>query len=251
MSAASATLASPSRISVVVRKAQKQRAGSLKTSSSATEGAKITDYPWPQHGFTEEVIEEVLEAFPDKGIASNQEAMILFAVGGFDVLDVRSQAEIEFVGNFPTVRKDKIVGPRFKCIPLINAVRKYDSEVGAKVYVQTVNEEFKQQIEKAFPDKEAKIIVSCSDGRKRAIEALEKLDEMGYANIVGLRGGYNMWNRYWDQNMRRRNLPGAFKEEFGHGAAGMGVHGTGASFENQDAFQHADWKDDIEWIDFQ
>jgi len=221
-----------------------------KRAQSVRTKALATPYRYPEQGFTDEVVEEVIAAFPDKGIASNLEGMILFAADGYDVLDVRSDAEIEFVGNFPTARKNKEVGDRFHCIPLINAVRKYDAEVGAKVYVQSKNESFKEQVEKTFPDKEAKIIVSCSDSRDRAIQALELLDEMGYVNIVGLKGGYNMWNRQWDQNMRRRNLPGNFKEEFGHKAEGMGVHGTGASFQNQDAFQYADWRDSTKWMDW-
>ena len=34
-----------------------------------------------------------------------------------------------------------------------------------------------------------------------------------------------------------------------HGADGCGVHATGAGFQNQDAFQYADWRDTTEWID--
>ena len=49
----------------------------------------------------------------------------------------------------------------------------------------------------------------------------------------------------------RRNLPGNFKESFRHGADGMGVHATGAGFENQDPFQYADWKESTEWLDYQ
>ena len=227
-----------------------QRTRSSKRSVLRTRAALAAPYRYPEHGFTDKVIEEVIKAYPDKGIASNMEGMILFAADGYDVLDVRSQAEIEFVGNFPTTKKNKEVGARFHCIPLINAVRTYDAVKKEKVYVQTVNKDFKAMIEKTFPDKNAKIIVSCSYGRNRSIQTLELLDEMGYVNIVGLRGGYNLWNRQWDQNMRRRNLPGNFKEEYSHGAEGMGVHGTGASFQNQDAFQYADWKDKTEWLDF-
>ena len=39
--------------------------------------------------------------------------------------------------------------------------------------------------------------MACSDGRVRAIAALDALDEMGYTNIVGLRGGANLWTREW------------------------------------------------------
>ena len=44
------------------------------------------------------------------------------------------------------------------------------------------------QVEKKFPNKEAKLIVADSDGRTYAIEALEALDEAGYVNMVGLKG---------------------------------------------------------------
>jgi rhodanese-related sulfurtransferase len=246
MSSTTAMMMQTTTKAVVVSSVNK----SAKRAQSVRTKALATPYRYPEQGFTDEVVEEVIAAFPDKGIASNLEGMILFAADGYDVLDVRSEAEIEFVGNFPTARKNKEVGVRFHCIPLINAVRKYDSEVGAKVYVQSKNESFKEKIEQTFPDKEAKIIITCSDSRDRAIQALELLDEWGYVNIVGLKGGYNMWNRQWDQNMRRRNLPGNFKEEFSHGAEGMGVHGTGASFQNQDAFQYADWKDSTKWMEW-
>ena len=125
---------------------------SAKRAQSVRTKALATPYRYPEQGFTDEVVEEVIAAFPDKGIASNLEGMILFAADGYDILDVRSDAEIEFVGNFPTARKNKEVGVRFHCIPLINAVRKYDSEVGAKVYVQSKNESFKEKIEQTFPD---------------------------------------------------------------------------------------------------
>ena len=112
------------------------------------------------------------------------------------------------------------------------------------------NPDFMSEVRRIFPDPQAaRIIVCCSDGRNRAIQALEALDAAGYVNIVGLRGGYNMWNRTWDAKMRRRNLPGVFQEEWQHSADGCGVHATGASFENQDAFQYADWKDETEWIE--
>ena len=39
-----------------------------------------------------------------------------------------------------------------------------------------------------FPDKQkAKILVMCSDGRDRAIQALELLDMAGYVNLVGMK----------------------------------------------------------------
>ena len=69
------------------------------------------------------------------------------------------------------------------------------------MYVQTINDKFIEQVQKAFPDKNAKIMVACSDGRIRAIAALEAMDDLGYVNIVGLRGGANLWTREWDAKM--------------------------------------------------
>lgn len=51
------------------------------------------------------------------------------------------------------------------------------------------------QVQKRFPSKEAKLIVACSNGRQYSIDALEALDEAGYTNLVGLRGGYTSWFR--------------------------------------------------------
>jgi rhodanese-related sulfurtransferase len=52
------------------------------------------------------------------------------------------------------------------------------------------------QVEKRFPNKSAaKLLVACADGRQYSIDALEALDEAGYTNIVGLRGGYYAWFR--------------------------------------------------------
>jgi rhodanese-related sulfurtransferase len=51
------------------------------------------------------------------------------------------------------------------------------------------------QVQRKFPDRGAKLLVACSNGRQYSIDALEKLDEAGYTNIVGLRGGYTAWFR--------------------------------------------------------
>ena len=200
-----------------------------------------------------EYIAEIGAAYPDKGIANWEEGRCLFSEFGYNILDIRCQAEIDQIGNFPReLPSDHRSGARIFEVPLITADYRYNSEAGKKMMTnQESNKEFLDRVAKIFPDKaNDKIIVCCSDGRNRAIQALEALDEAGYVNIVGLRGGYNMWNRTWDAKMRRRNLPGVFQEEWQHSADGCGVHATGASFQNQDAFQYADWKDETEWIDW-
>jgi len=167
------------------------------------------------------------------------------------VRDIRAKTEIERVGAYPKqYPTDHKWNTGIFAVPMIDAVPKYDAALQKKVYNQTPNKDFLARVMKVFPNKEAKIIISCSDGRNRAVQALEALDEAGYTNIVGLRGGYNMWNRTWDAKMRRRNLPGVFAEEYSHGADTCGVHATGASFANQDSFQYPDWKDDTEWIEW-
>lgn len=231
----------------IAARAMTRSARGARAPMRATERMDGGIYREPHHGFSDEFIEETLAKFPEEGICDTYEAMVLILAGGFTILDVRAKSEIEFVGNFPI--RSAIHGSKFKELPIINATRQYDSEAKAKVYKQSVNADFKKQVAKMFPDKNARIVVACSDGRNRTLQALELMDEMGYVNICGLRGGYNMWNREWDSAFRRRNLPGVFKEEYQHGADGCGVHATGASFQNQDAFQFADWRDSTEWLD--
>ncbi len=50
--------------------------------------------------------------------------------------------------------------------------------------------EFK--IEKAIPDKNAKIIVYCCSGQRGALAA-KTLKEMGYTNAINLKGGMRQW----------------------------------------------------------
>jgi len=37
--------------------------------------------------------------------------------------------------------------------------------------------------------------IACSDGTSYSMDALEALDEAGYVNIVGVKGGYYSWFR--------------------------------------------------------
>jgi hypothetical protein len=52
------------------------------------------------------------------------------------------------------------------------------------------------QVEQKFPNKTSvKLMVGDSDGRSYAIDVLEALEEAGYTNLVGIKGGYNAWFR--------------------------------------------------------
>lgn len=229
------------------------RAALLAKPKSVKRGARVAAQAALYFPGDQEYISMIAAEYPDKGIANWEEGRCLFSELGYSILDIRAECELDQVGNYPReLPSDHNFngGGSIVHIPIIFAQSRYSSEEGKKVMINMEpNRDFINAVTRAFPDKEnAKIIVSCSDGRDRAIQALEALDEAGYYNIVGLRGGYNMWNRTWDAKMRRRNLPGDFKEEYQHGADGCGVHATGATFQNQDAFQYADWKDDTEWI---
>ena len=46
--------------------------------------------------------------------------------------------------------------------------------------------------------------IGCSDGKAYSIDALTALDEAGYTNIVGIRGGYYAWTKVFDNSLRRR-----------------------------------------------
>ena len=115
--------------------------------------------------------------YPDAGIANWEEARCLFSDHGYNILDIRCEAEIDQIGNFPrSLPSDHPAhGGRFFEVPLIFAKSQYDSEAGKKVMKNMEkNEGFIRKVEELFPDKaNAKIIVACSDGRNRAIQALE------------------------------------------------------------------------------
>ena len=113
---------------------------------------------WP----VPEFMAKTVEAFPEKAIANHEETRVLLD-HGYTWLDVRSKAEAE---------EERIVGS--VNIPLINATKKFDSEVGDRVLKQgKKNPDFMSQVEKKFKNKEALILVGCSDGRNRAIQALQ------------------------------------------------------------------------------
>ena len=76
---------------------------------------------------------------------------------------------------------------------------------------KTRNPGFEAAVSAAFPNKaEAKIIVSCSDGRQRAVAALETLEAMGYERLVLLQG-FQPVQQTLDEKARRRLPNGTFR----------------------------------------
>lgn len=175
---------------------------------------------WPNKEF----IAETLAAFPDAGVANVEEARCLYSNGGYTYLDVRSALEVEEVGRV----KDAVN------IPYVICMRKYDPETREKKLVKQDNPDFLKQVEKRFPNKEtAKLLVACANGTQYSIDVLEQLDEAGYVNIVGLKGGYYNWFRVWDNKLNRRRY-GEYSEQYGHDGDSAGIHSSGAGFEKMD-----------------
>lgn len=181
--------------------------------------ASPTPGQWPDPDY----INEVLAEFPDKGLASIEEARVLFG-SGYVWLDVRSELERDEVG--------KVKGS--VNVPFVNLSRVYDASQGKKVVKKTPNPNFLAQVQKKFPAKDTKLMVGCSNGKAYSIDALEQLEDAGYENLCFVRGGYNLWTRYWDNNLRRRR-DGEYAEKYdGEGADSCGIHASGAGFDKVD-----------------
>lgn len=140
---------------------------------------------------------------------------------------MRPPVEVEEIGKVPGSIN----------IPIKLGKKKYDTEQKKKVLIKTDNPDFIKQIQKKFPDPEtAKIIVGCSNGRTYSRDALMALDDAGYANIVGLAGGYYAWFKIFDNKLRRR-VKGDYQEDYMHGADSAGIHASGAGFEKADKIE--------------
>lgn len=177
----------------------------------------IREWPIP------EFIAEVKQAFPEKMIATVEEARVLFSEDGYVYLDVRPTLECEEVG--------KVKGS--VNIPLWNSRRVWDAQANAKVVHKEENPDFINQVRKKFPNPDTKLLVACSDGSSYSLDALEALDEAGYTTLVGLKGGFYAWFRVFDNKLTRRRGDG-YTENFTHDGDGCGIHGTGAGFARMD-----------------
>ncbi|KAG1653867.1 hypothetical protein FOA52_007234 [Chlamydomonas sp. UWO 241] len=192
---------------------------------AASRGAALVaraylEYPDPQ------LIASVAEEFPDKGIANVEEARALLSLG-WTYVDVRPALEIEEVGKY----KGAVA------VPLKNMVKKYNNETNTKEYFKSDNPEFVAQFKRKFPDTEAKIMIGCSDGATYSMDALMALDEAGYCNLVGMKGGYYRWYKTFDNNLRRRRGDGYTEDHTAEGGDSCGIHSSGAGFERVDKIE--------------
>jgi rhodanese-related sulfurtransferase len=172
-------------------------------------------------------------------VCTCEEARVLNAEGGYTFLDVRSKNEYEY----------KIAGS--VNIPIINATWKFDVTEKRKIPAQTINADFVKQVQAKFKP-EAKRVVVCSDGVVRSLAALRALDGAGYANLVGMRQGYNGFSRIFDNKFNRRVDPDAMREvdapDFMDQSTG--IFGTGASYTRVDSVQWVPVRDKEAWLDW-
>ena len=210
--------ASPFRGTVI--KAPASGTISRRAASALTPRAMIPEYPDPEY------IDQVLATFPEKPIANAEEGRILVTEGGYKYLDVRPELELDTVG--------KIKG----CIsvPIVNSKSRYDSELKEKVITKEDNPNFVEMVKKKIPNLDTPILVACSDGTTYSLDALGELDEAGYTQLVGLRGGFYAWYRKWDANLRRRRN-GEYAEQYTHDGDTCGIHASGAGFERSDSIE--------------
>lgn len=186
---------------------------------------------WPDKEF----IAETLSIFPDEGVANVEQARCLYSNGGYTYLDVRTALEVDEVGKI----KDSVN------IPFMLASKKYDSETRTKTLSVVPNPDFLAQVQKRFPNKESKLLIACSNGTKYSLDVLETLDEAGYVNLAGLKGGYQAWFRTFDNKMQRRRY-GEYAEQYSHDGDSCGIHSSGAGFEKMDP--QDGWIYPKEWI---
>ncbi|PSC69936.1 gonidia-specific protein [Micractinium conductrix] len=170
---------------------------------------------------------ETLAAFPDQMIATVEEARCLIEKGGYTYLDVRPTLELDEAGRYKQCVN----------IPLVHSKWWYNPASQKREVKKEDNELFIQQIEKRFPNKDALLLVGCSDGRTYSMEALEMLDEAGYTNLVGLKGGFYSWFRVFDNKGNRRRGDG-YTETYTHDGDSCGIHSSGAGFERMDKIEN-------------
>ncbi|KAI7844653.1 hypothetical protein COHA_001742 [Chlorella ohadii] len=137
---------------------------------------------------------QTLAAFPEKSVASVEEARCLIEKGGYIFLDVRPPIELEEEGRFAGATN----------IPLVHAERVFDAASGKRELEEWTNEDFVDQVKWRFPDLNTPLLVGDADGARLAVEALELLDDAGYTCLVGLKGGFAAWTRVFDSKGARR-----------------------------------------------
>ena len=180
----------------------------------------VAEYPSP------ELTAFCKENFPENGVADVEEARALVSDLNYTFLDVRSNVAVDEGKLLPKYVK-------VKHVPMVLCKRGFEDGVRTYEYKNCEQQDWMDAVKKAFPDTDQAIVVICADGRKNTIPALVTLEEMGYTNIVGLKGGYRRWSNVFDNKLGRRVF-GEYKENYMHGADTCGIHASGAGFAKMD-----------------
>ena len=130
------------------------------------------------------------------------------------------------------------VGPNMVIsVPYHTCKKAWSKELNTRVYEYEPIPDFAGRLDKALGGKkDAKVIVFDVDGKEEVYEALEALEEMEYTDFVGLRGGYQLYDRTFDGKQNRR-VWAEFKEDYMHGADTCGIHASGAGFAKMDGLE--------------
>lgn len=256
MSAAPISIVSATRFASASRRAASRRAPVVPRALPPHQSVGYV----PEYGdaFFDETTRAAFAA-GEEFVADVEQARVLWD-DGWDVLDVRAEQEIDFYGRFPNPPPGTIGGvfetvvvsgpTKVREVPIVTSTGyRFEPSAGTKVFAgKARNAGFVDAVRAAFPDPAiAKIIVSCSDGRQRAVAALDALEEAGYSNLVLLKGGFNLYNRHWTKKLNRRLPNGNFKTNL---SAPGDIQGCGANPEAgnaNDAIAFGPWVDETDW----
>lgn len=134
---------------------------------------------------------------PAKGLAGPEQARVLWKVEGYTFVDIRSDME---------GMEGRIRGPNKGSvdIPMFHAKAGFDSILGKRSVKMEANRDWLNQMKARFPNKDAKILLFCSDGTSRSAQAVTLLHAQGYTNVIVMAGGYNKWDQMFDNRLAPR-----------------------------------------------
>jgi len=154
---------------------------------------------------------------------------VLYSHGGYTWLDIRNNIDVQKYGMVHQAVH----------VPFYHASKKF---VDGKMEIdEEYNEGFVEIMNEVFPDRDTPLLVGDINGNDCAVDALGILEDEGYTNIVGIRGGYKGWFKTWDNKLARRNLGEFVEDPYAAGGDSCGIHASGAGFENIDAVSKDFW----------
>eukprot|EP00667_Euglena_gracilis_P005845 EG_transcript_5886 len=149
-----------------------------------------------------------------------EQALQLWTSGDYVLLDVRSDIET----SEGTVRSPTKVAVT---IPMFDARTRYNpAAFRTEVEVEALPEWLDEVKARVPPN--AKVIVMCEDGGTRTAQAVHLLARHGYPSVVGLQGGFRLWDQRYDRKLRPRTAAPQYFDargpvEWGDWAAAVGL----------------------------